>query len=215
MKIKNEKNVFKQIIVYFLFAIAMAYLEASVVVYLRQLYYPHGFAFPLKFISTKIAVIEIGREFSTLIMLVAVALLNKGGFKEKFATFAFAFAVWDLFYYFWLKVMLNWPAGLTDWDILFLIPVPWVAPWLAPAIVSLALIVASVLILLKPEKFETKILNKFEWAVEIFAGILILASFFFETGNVLQGGIPVHYPWWLFSIGYLLGVFVFVKRFKN
>ena len=31
-----------------LYAVAMGYLEAAVVVYLRAIYYPEGFSFPLK-----------------------------------------------------------------------------------------------------------------------------------------------------------------------
>ena len=45
----------------------------------------------------------------------------------KFAFFLFLFGVWDIFYYIWLKVFLHWPASLLTWDVLFLIPVPWVA----------------------------------------------------------------------------------------
>jgi len=101
----------KHILNYTIFAIAMAYLEAVVVVYLRELYYPDGFHFPLILIPAEIAWIEIGREAATIVMLWMVATLAAKNFRQKFAWFIFNFAVWDIFYYVWLKVMLDWPQS--------------------------------------------------------------------------------------------------------
>ena len=106
------------------FAIAMAYLESAVVVYLRLIYYPNGFDFPLVVIPMREALIELGREGATVVMLVAVGRLGTRGFWSGFAGFMFIFGVWDIFYYVWLKVFLNWPPSLATWDILFLLPVP-------------------------------------------------------------------------------------------
>ncbi len=210
---KRDSN--KTILIYFIFAVVMSYLESAIVVYLRTIFYPDGFHFPLKIITNKIAVIEIGREAATLIMLWLVAQMHRGETKEKLALFIFTFALWDLFYYFWLKVFLNWPAGWFDWDILFLIPAPWVAPWSAPALVALTLTTASLLVLKYPERFGKFILSKTEWLVEIVAGLVILYSFFYETENVLAGSIPYYYPWWILIVGLALGLAVFSNRFFN
>ena len=51
------------------FALAMGYLESAVVVYLRELYYPEGFDFPMKEMSRILAVTELFREAATLIMI--------------------------------------------------------------------------------------------------------------------------------------------------
>ncbi len=208
----KNKNKLKVLIYYGIFSIAMAYVESAIVVYLRRLYYPNGFTFPLKQIENSVAIIEIGREFSTIVMLVAVALLAYRSFKERFAIFIYCFALWDLFYYFWLKVFLNWPAGFNDWDVLFLIPVPWIAPWIAPAIVSIALTMAAIIILLNPEKFDKYILTRNEWIVEILSAVLILLTFFGNSFNVLKGETPESYNWLLFSIGLITGIVVFLRK---
>ena len=54
------------------FAVAMAYVEAAVVVYLRAIYYPEGFSFPLALIEPRLSAIEVGREAATLVMLLGV-----------------------------------------------------------------------------------------------------------------------------------------------
>ena len=96
------------------FAVAMAYLEAAVVVYLRKLYYPDGFSFPLKLIPESIIFIEIGREVATLVMLSSIAWIMAKWRWERFGWFLFVFGIWDIFYYFWLKVLVNWPSSILD-----------------------------------------------------------------------------------------------------
>ncbi|RLD10457.1 hypothetical protein DRI50_11065, partial [candidate division KSB1 bacterium] len=45
-----------------IFSVAMAFWEASVVIYLRELYYPNGFVFPLRIMPANIYNIELVRE---------------------------------------------------------------------------------------------------------------------------------------------------------
>ena len=105
-----------------LYAIAMALLETAVVVYLRELYYKDGFAFPLRNLPATIAITELLREAATVVMLVAIGFLCGKNKLQRFAYFCLAFAVWDIFYYVFLYVLLSWPQSLFTWDILFLIP---------------------------------------------------------------------------------------------
>ena len=138
-----------------LFGIAFGYLEAAVVSYLRALHEPArqrfypgrppGELFPLLTIEQaqaagpeqpKILIIEIGREAATIVMLAAIALAVADNAGQWAAAFAIAFGTWDIAFYAFLKVLLDWPAALSTWDILFLIPIPWVGPVLAPVIVS-------------------------------------------------------------------------------
>ncbi len=191
----------------------MAYLESAIVVYLRLLYYSNGFFFPIKMIPMPVAVIEIGREAATLIMLWFVAQMSFKPFKEKFALFIFTFGVWDIFYYAWLKIFINWPKGMFDWDILFLIPVPWIAPWLVPVLFSMGLIFAAVLILYYPQRFGTKILKKKEWLGEIICAALILLTFIWQSRFIVEGGIPIYYQWWLFIIAMSGGLIIFLRHF--
>ena len=110
-----------------IFSIAMGFLEAIVVVYIREIYYPQGFQFPLKEFPQWIIVIELIREICTLLMLGTVAWISGQTFLQRFSVFIFIFGIWDIFYYIALKLFLNWPDSILTWDILFLIPLPGLA----------------------------------------------------------------------------------------
>jgi hypothetical protein len=198
-----------------IFAIAMAYLEAAVVVYLRAIYYPEGFAFPLVEIIPFHLWTEIGREAGTIIMFWAVAQLLAQNRREWFAYFAFNFAIWDIWYYIWLKILLNWPQSLLDWDILFLIPLPWVGPVLAPLLVSVALITAALIILSREENQRPIHLGLGGWLLEGLAGLIIITSFCTNTGCIIDRSMPESYPWWIFIIGMGLGMGIFIRGLQK
>ena len=122
-----------------LFAASMGVLEAIVVVYLRMLFFPEGFSFPLGAIPQSVLFSEIVREASTMLMLLAVAAISARGFNRRLGAFLFVFGVWDILYYAALKLSLGWPPSLLTWDVLFLIPVTWVGPVLAPLIVAVTM----------------------------------------------------------------------------
>src|SRR5215468_561177 len=94
------------------YAVAMAYLESAVVVYLRRLYYPQGFDFPLVIVDIPTLLIELGREAATIVMLATVGIAAGRTKVGKFAYFLLLFGVWDIFYYVWLKAFLGWPDSL-------------------------------------------------------------------------------------------------------
>ena len=131
------------------FSIAMGYVESAVVVDLRwALGLPLWPTFPLTEATgptQRLALIEIGREAATLVMLVGVGVIAGRRGWEWLAWTAVAFGVWDIAYYGWLWVFMGWPTSLFDWDLLFLIPVPWIGPVIAPVLVSAALIVFGLL----------------------------------------------------------------------
>ncbi|MHC4213225.1 MAG: hypothetical protein ACYSWP_07640 [Planctomycetota bacterium] len=111
-------------------SIAFGYIEASVVVYLRAIFYPDGFVFPLTEFGIetsplwrRLLLTEIGREASTLVLIISGAYLFGRNVRERVAGFMIIFGIWDIFFYVWLKVLVNWPGSIMDWDILFLIPV--------------------------------------------------------------------------------------------
>jgi len=134
-----------------LFGIAMAHLEGVVVVYLRKAL---GILdtesnkvsvgkFPERFLN-----IEISREVATIVMLVTIALLVGETWLEKGIFFLWTFAFWDLFYYLSLYILIKWPPTFKTIDVLFLIPVPWIAPvWFPISVSTLTIIVISVLYL--------------------------------------------------------------------
>lgn len=125
------------------FAVGMAYVEAMVVVYLRRLLPPEaelaGVSLgELTAILKDRAVYfeEQTREAATIVMLIAVAVLSAKPWRERAAAFLWCFALWDIFYYVFLRLWLGWPRTMMDMDVLFLIPGPWVAPVLLPVTIS-------------------------------------------------------------------------------
>lgn len=202
----------QKIFIVLFFSVAMAYLESAVVVYLRELYYPSGFSFPLKLIPDKILIIELGRELATIIMLITIALITGKIFLEKVAYFLFAFGVWDIFYYLWLKVFINWPESFLTDDLLFLIPVPWISPVLAPVLVSVIFISFSILALRKIEAEQRIKFNTLNLLLFFIGVVLILTSFIWEFEKRLNSVSPVDFMWGVFLIGL---VFMSVGLFGN
>jgi hypothetical protein len=193
----------------------MAYIESAVVVYLRMNFYPGGFRFPVVAIPVSTYLIEVGRELATLVMLYCVARLAGRDRWERFLQFCFLFGVWDIFYYLWLKVFLGWPESLLTWDILFLIPLPWVGPVLAPLLVSAALIGGALhLDQLRRMGRELRF-SRLAWTGAIGAGALVLWSFLWKFGVVTRGGPPGGFPWWLFLTGYAGGLAVFIAAVRK
>ena len=187
------------------YAVAMAYLESAVVVYLRAIYYPDGFAFPLVLLDSGMSAIEIGREAATLVMLLGVAMVMSDDRWERFLFFCLGFAVWDIFYYVWLWVFLDWPPSLLTWDILFLIPVPWIGPVLAPLIISVALIVGSLLLLRLRRRGPLRF-PAWSWGLAVAGGGIVLVSFMLDFRAVLAQVAPPSFRWWLFALGVICGV---------
>jgi hypothetical protein len=124
-----------------IYAGAMAWVESAVVFYLRSMigriepYQPD----PLPIIGG-FASVELPREFATMVMLFAVGFLAGRTWRARIGYAAIAFGVWDIFYYVFLKVMCDWPHSLLDWDILFLLPMPWWGPVLAPVLIAVLMI---------------------------------------------------------------------------
>jgi hypothetical protein len=188
------------------YAVAMAYLESAVVVYLRAIYYPQGFDFPIAPMPTGMMAIEVGREAATLVMLVGVAALAGADRWEAFLAFCWSFGVWDIFYYVWLWVFLRWPPSLTTWDVLFLIPIPWIGPVLAPVIVSAALMVGAVLLWRLKAQGVRLVFPAPVWALAVTGGLVVLASFTLDFAIVLQQKNPPPFRWGLFAMGVGLAV---------
>jgi hypothetical protein len=199
-----------------LLAIAFAYIEAAVVVYLRQIFHPGGFNFPLpEFLlsdsSRDMLMTEVAREAATVVLILCASLLAGTNTCQRTAFFMIIFAVWDIFFYVWLKVLIGWPASLLDWDILFLIPLPWAGPVLAPILVSLVMLTFSVIILYrdylgKPVKLST--IGRFLFCQ---AGLIIIVSFCIAGHYITQADYASQFSWLLFSSGLVIAAVTFTK----
>lgn len=204
------------------FSIAMGFLESAVVIYLRKMYYPHGFSFPLQAMPNDIAIVEIWREAATIIMLLAVGILAGRKPSEKFAWFIIAFSIWDIFYYIFLFVFISWPESLFTWDILFLIPVPWVGPVITPVIIAITLILFGLSIIYHSGKGRNVALSLKEKLLLTTGSVVAIFSFtkdyMTQKGDILfsniRGGqslftdlasyVPQHFDWLTFSFGEVL-----------
>lgn len=198
-----------------LFGVAFGYVESAIVVYLRALIYPDGFRFPLRIFSEQLLVIELCREAATLLMLLAVATAMGRRFWERFGYFCILFGVWDICYYVWLKITIDWPASLLDWDILFLIPLPWISPVIAPVLISIAMIVAGVGITNLYHRSGHLRAGVVTWVAGVVATLLILYSFMRDTGATLHQQMPQPYAHGLLIAGlvlYLVGYVVAYRR---
>lgn len=224
-----------------IYSIGMAFIESSVVVYLRELYYPCGFSFPLMPIEGNVAVTEIMREAATMIMLISIGFLAGRNGLERFSWFIYSFAIWDIFYYVFLKLLLGWPETLLTWDILFLIPVTWVGPVIAPVLLSLIMILFALAIFHFTYRMENVKVGKINWLLLILGSLVVIISFTIDYSRFILSHfsikeifsmpnnqtlfdislkyIPVKFDWWIFLMGLLIilaAIILFAKRnYKN
>jgi hypothetical protein len=203
-----------------LFSVAMAFLESAIVIYLRELYYPQGFGFPLAALPGKIALTEFLREAATLVMLLAAGYLAGRQADRWFAWSVYGFAIWDIFYYAYLKILLDWPETWLTWDILFLIPVIWTGPVIAPILVSLTMILLSGVVLYFSHRYGNTVNSKPAFICLISGSVLIFLAFIWDfcaflncqtspitslhdgiAADVLRNYVPRSFNWALFLTG--------------
>ena len=191
-----------------IFSIAFAFVEASVVVYLRAIYYPEGFVFPLKIVSQEHLTVELSRETATIVMLAGIGILAGTSPWQKFGYFLMSFGVWDVFYYVWLKVILDWPSSILDWDVLFLLPLPWWGPVLAPVSIALVMILWGTL---ATQSGNSATDARWAWALACVGMVLALGLFMIDSGRALPDGrdavlqvLPSTFNWPLFCLALLL-----------
>jgi hypothetical protein len=210
------------------FGVSFGFVEAAVVVYLRFVwqpvhtrYFPDSPAdaiFPLFSVDQlrsegpeqmRILYTELVREAATLAMLAAAGLAVARNLRQWLAGFMIAFGVWDIFFYVFLKVLLDWPESLGTWDLLFLLPVPWVGPVWAPVLVSVAMIAAGVIVL-RRESGDSPVRAQWAHAALIASGAgTIVVAFCWDWRNVVAGGEPNPFHWPLFGLGLAVGLLAF------
>ena len=196
--------------------VAFGYIEAAVVVYLRQLFHPGGFTFPLADFAAsalyqRLLQVEAWREAATIVLIWCGARLAGVNRRERFAYFLLLFALWDLFFYVWLKVLLGWPGSVMDWDILFLIPMVWASPIAAPVLVSLTLAVFAVVILRRGRMGRGIRVRWTDWAGFCAAVVMMVLSFCIAGLHIRDADFAKHFYWPLYGAGYVLGVGLFLR----
>ncbi len=195
-----------------LFATAFAWVEAAVVFYLRTLVdrlEPYQ-ADPLPVVGG-IGGTELVREAATLLMLFSVGMLAGKSWRSRWGYAAIAFGIWDIFYYVFLSVVCGWPNSLLDWDILFLLPLPWWGPVLAPVLISLLMITWGTLTCACESQPEPPRETKRAWILNGAGMLLALYVFMEDSIRVAARGeeairqvLPPQFSWRLFSLSLLL-----------
>jgi hypothetical protein len=196
------------------FGIAFAYIESAVVVYLRTILYGNAsnLPFPLTdFLSPSLLLTEIGREAATIVLMFTAAWLFAGNRQQRFAFFLTIFAVWDIFYYVWLKILAGWPCSIMDWDILFLMPVVWAGPVFAPVLVSVELLGFAVFILYRCSLERPIRPTPAGWVGFVLAALIVVVSFCIAGQHAGETDYRVHFHWPLFAAGYITAFALFAK----
>ena len=190
----------------FAFAVAMAWVESAVVFYLRthvdrlEPYQPN----PLPLIGS-LGPVELLRELATLIMHFTVGFLAGRTWRARIGYMALSFGVWDVFYYVFLKLMCGWPHSLLDWDILFLLPMPWWGPVLAPMLIAGLMILWGTLASQFERTAPPTLSNWGVWVLNFIGVALALYVFMADAIRVASGGVeavrtvlPTRFNWPLF-----------------
>jgi hypothetical protein len=210
MKIVARKSDWNRWWMVVIYATAMAWVESAVVFYLRTMIdriEPHqpnpfpaigGFGF-----------VELRRELATLIMLLAVGMLAGRTWRGRIGYAAIAFGVWDIFYYVFLKIICDWPHTFLDWDILFLLPLPWWGPVLAPVLIALLMIAWGTLATQFEQTRASWPSNLAVWGIASIGMAMALLVFMTDTLRAAGQGINAiahvlperfHWPWFLIGL---------------
>ena len=195
-----------------LFAVAMAWFEAATVFYLRLMvdrivpYQPN----PLP-IHGSVGPVELVREAATLVMLLVVGLIAGNTWRRGLGYAAVAFGVWDIFYYVFLRVITGWPTSLLDWDILFLLPLPWWGPVLAPVSIAVLMIVWGTFASQSAAPRPATSVSRTAWGLNLAGIALALYVFMADSLHAVHQGIdatrhvlPQIFNWPLFCAALVL-----------
>jgi hypothetical protein len=191
------------------FAIAMAWVESASVFYIRALvdrvepYQPN----PLPMNDT-LGYVELWREAATLVMIAMLGLLAGRTWRRRAGYAVLAFGAWDIFYYVFLRIVSGWPRTLFDWDILFLLPLPWWGPVLAPVSIALVMILWGTL---TTQSRDAATGSRWTCALGWTGILLALAVFMIDAWRALPEGrdavlrvLPATFNWPLFLLAVLL-----------
>jgi hypothetical protein len=202
----------KRLTVIVIFSFAMAWVEAACVAYLRTLVHriePYQFS-PMPALDF-LGPTELVREAATLVMLGAAGWLAGKAWRSRFGCFIVAFGTWDVFYYLFLKIIVGWPHTLFDWDILFLIPLPWWGPVFSPILISMLLVVLGTMMTQRDFGGRQFRPRRLSWTLHWCGIVIALYVFMANSLRIVSGGggslrteLPTQFNWPLFLVALLL-----------
>lgn len=189
-----------------LLSVSFGVVEAGLVTVYRALLDPAGTAFPLLALPARILPVEQARELATLLLLGSAARLVSSRPTTAFAAFLVVFGLWDLVYYGALHLFMGWPRHLGEWDLLFLVPVPWMAPVWAPMLLALAMTAVGGLTLHQESRGVRLQVGPWHAAAAVLGGALCITSFVIDPSARRLEAIPQSFPSVLLFGGLVLGL---------
>jgi len=235
----NNRSLSFLLLIVTLFSLAMGLLESAVVIYMREILYPDGFGFPLSPVHPDLMLTELLREAATLIMLLSIGFLAGRNAAEQFAWFLYAFAIWDIFYYVFLWLLIGWPSSLMTYDVLFLLPSTWIGPVITPIVISLTMITFALIILVLNRREKNIKIPGISWLLLISGSVILILGFIWDYSAFIMESmsirdiwtlpkeqvlklatqyIPRKFNWFLYISGELVilsGILVFYLRFRK
>ena len=194
-----------------LYAVAMGYVEAAVVAYLREMRGIDNLIEDLPATVDRYVAIEIGREAATIVILLSVGFIAGRRLQDRLGYFVFAFGLWDIAYYGWLALFEGWPKSPLDWDVLFLIPVPWWGPVLAPALIAAVMCVGGAAAVRGADRGVSWRLSRTNGAVAAVGIAIVLLTFTIDGLRAVPDGLnavarvrPSDFQWPLFLVGFVV-----------
>jgi hypothetical protein len=175
------------------FAIAMAWMESASVFYIRAMFdridpYQED---PLP-LDPLFGAVELVREAATMVMLLTVGILSARTWQQRLGYTAIAFGAWDIFYYAFLHLICGWPASPLDWDVLFLLPLPWWGPVVTPMSIAVLMIVwGTMATQAVPDGARAVPLSRATWILGMSGIVLALYAFMADAIHAVREGQPV------------------------
>jgi hypothetical protein len=230
---KSAHEMRRLLVILTLYAFITGYLEAATVTYTRVTYEAMHFRlFPdrepddlMPLFSfeqwEKVApaylrspLLEIFRETGTVVALGLVTLLVASTFRLWMATFFLMLGISGWSYYLWLKVMTGWPHTLSDWDLIFMVPIPMVSP------VWAALVAYTVMLACAGWFFWSEAIGRplhagrVGWLLLVSGSIVAMTPFYWDVQHLLAGGYPRPFNAWVLAAGLLMvvGVLIYAGR---
>jgi hypothetical protein len=198
-----------------MYAVAMAYVEAAAVLYLRTLYGGIDPVAPRLRLFNPLpdfVWIEIGRESATMVMLGAVGYLAARGLPGRIGAFAVAFGMWEIFYYLFLWLFAGWPASPLALDVLFLLPLPWWGPVAAPVLLAGVIVIAGAAAMARELGDGLPRPRRRDGLAVLCGGGLCLIAFMANALRALPGGLEAAFtaqagtfPWPIYVLGLVVG----------
>jgi hypothetical protein len=192
-----------------LFAIVTGYIEAAAVAYIRSIYEPiHARLFPERDPDDLLPlftfeqwreqappylrspVLEIVRETATVVALVLVALATTPTLRRWPATFFLMLGISGWSYYLSLKALIGWPHSLEDWDLIFMVPLPWVGTVWAALVCYTAMIVAAAWFFGAEATGRPLRSGPFGWLLLLTGSLVTAAPFCWDVQHIVSGGYP-------------------------